>query len=151
MANTRPTLTEAQKKLLLDAQLAYALAGDTGLLIHLGQTELGQTKTEKHIHEASIPLPELSQEQILEMLEERKQTAIDVVATPVEGLLSLSQNVSPLLPTLPKAALKPKPKRRNARTTKTRHPPQRITDDSALREKLGMVTASPNAQSKPTH
>lgn len=86
-----PVLSTEQKQLLIAAQFAKALAGNEALLIHLGSTMAGQSKTEKIQHEAVVPLKQYSREQLLVMLGDKlgihkRKNELDVEATPVEKL-----------------------------------------------------------------
>jgi hypothetical protein len=84
------SLSQSARLLVLETQLAYALAGDPILLKHLGETELGQVKTEKHVTEHAFNLG-LSTDEILSLLEDRQRnqdvTQLEHTTQPVSNVI----------------------------------------------------------------
>jgi hypothetical protein len=71
MANI-PSLTDADRQRVLEAQLAHALAGSEALLIHLGKAYLNQ-HDKAHLTVEAIPYSQLTLDQIAERIEQRSQ------------------------------------------------------------------------------
>ena len=71
-----PTLTDEQKKELLERQFQTAMAGSEALQIHLGKTYLGQHDRTHHTVEA-VPYEGLTHEELLDRLAERQRELPD--------------------------------------------------------------------------
>lgn len=90
-----PTLTDEQRRLLLEVQFAHATAGSEALMIHLGKAYLNQIDRQHHTVEA-IPYSDKNYEQLLDMLEERQKAIPDERLC--DGLAQSMLNPQALLP-----------------------------------------------------
>jgi hypothetical protein len=75
MANI-PSLTDAERQRVLEAQLAHALAGSEALLIHLGKAYLNQ-HDKAHLTVEAIPYTQHTLEELQDLLEQRSRAVED--------------------------------------------------------------------------